>query len=210
MPHLMKRRSTILIILALVGITSVALFSFLGNKNSQEDNIIVRTDSAWIYPFSSAEELLNDSNVHLVVEATVLPNSRSYQIINEEPPRIVLNRTLTDIKVERIFKDTRGGVNVNQTIPIIETTSIKQDKELGKTVETPLEFYRKAETGLKYLFLLHWNSKEQKYHIAAAHYGKYNLDNKDGREIAVEKDYEPYGKIKKDMVANYRSILSKN
>ncbi|MDF2651188.1 MAG: hypothetical protein K0Q73_6993 [Paenibacillus sp.] len=204
MSHLTKR-TTILVILACMILIS-SYFIFVNNK--AKDEIIVRSSSAWIYPYSSAEELLNSKNIHLVVEATVLPNSVPYKITYEEPTKIVLNRTLTDIRVERILKNTRGDVQASQVIPIIETTAFFQDEKLGK-VETPLEDYRKAQSGLKYLFLLSWNSQEQKYHVAAAHFGKYNLDSKDNREIAVEKVNERYAMVKKDILVNANSILSK-
>lgn len=199
------KKTTIIVISSLI--VSISLYLLFVNYN-KEDDIIVRSSSAWIYPYSSAEELLNDCDVHLVVEATVLPNSQPYTIINEKPTKIVLNRTLTDIRIERILKNTRGDVNVNQIIPIIETTSFKEDKELGR-IEIPLEDYRKAKNGLKYLLLLSWNTQEQKYHIFAAQYGKYNLDYKDNREIEVEKHNERYLMLKKDVLANSNSILMK-
>jgi hypothetical protein len=200
------KKATLITVIVLIILISVVYLIFINNKKN--DEIIVRSSAAWIYPYSSAEELLNDSNVHLVVEATVTPNSAPYKISYEGPANVVVNRTLTDIRVERILKNVKGDVQANQVIPIIETTAFIQDEKLGK-IETPLEDYRKAQSGLKYMFLLSWNAQEQKYHVAGAHYGKYNLDNRDARETEVEKHNEGYAKLKKDIVANASKILSK-
>lgn len=177
-------------------------------NNKRHDDIPAFSRDAWIYQYKNAEELLSSPDIHLAVEATVLPNTKPYTIIYEQPSKVVLHNTLTDVRVDRVLKSTRGDVFPRQTIPIIETTSFSEDEELG-TIEVGLEGYRKAKSGLQYLFLLSWNEQEEKYHIMAAHFGKYNLDGRDKRERAFEETDERYARVKRDMLANARTILER-
>lgn len=201
----LTKRTWLLAALATTLLCSIILIVV---NNNMHDDIPVVSRDAWIYQYKSAEELLSSPGIHLAVEATVLPNTKPYTIIYEQPSKVVLHNTLTDVRVDRVLKSTQGNVYPRQTIPIIESTSFSEDDEFG-TIEVGLEGYRKAKSGLQYLFLLSWNEQEQKYHIMAAHFGKYNLDGKDKRERAFEETDERYAWVKRDMLANARMILAK-
>ncbi|MCA0754247.1 hypothetical protein KP806_04250 [Paenibacillus sp. N4] len=172
-------------------------------KADQKITVVEGASSqAWLIPYEDAESLTND--VDLVVTGTVMPGmSQTISI-----PSVAggsRHYTATEIKVEQVLKNN-GQAAENQTLPIVEPTYIIDKGLVPGKIEFPLEHYRKALPGGKYLLFLKWSDNLQKYWVHAGYQGKYNLDGKDVREMELSVEIPKYVQLKEKVKQKYNQV----
>ncbi|WP_240418065.1 hypothetical protein [Paenibacillus periandrae] len=134
--------------------------------------------------YDSVNDLTNDSE--LVVEVTTTSNSKAVELVKNGFDD---SYTLTDVKINKVFKDSQNTVtgNVYKSIPVIERFIVRDDGlKPGKTKFIADE-YTSLQAGQKYLLFLVWSPERKAYWINALNQGKFNIDNQDLKELNLKK-----------------------
>lgn len=114
----------------------------------------------------------------------------------------------TDIKINKVIKNESGKelktgdlINVREPFQIV-------DKAIGKEKIFYAD-YTEIQPNSKYILMLNWNEKENNFDVHALEQGKYNIDEKDGKEKNKYNENKGYGKLKNELKTKYKDEIEK-
>ncbi|OBR62977.1 hypothetical protein A7K91_09685 [Paenibacillus oryzae] len=152
--------------------------------------------------YDSAKDLYDD--VELVVLANVTSESKAVIIEGE----YLDGYSLTEVNVEHVIKNDGESLSNQDSITIIEPAFTMENKfpSVGKT-QYYSEDYRKAAPGASYLLFLNWDENKEAYWVHALHQGKFNVDQSDLKEMAVQEHNEQFKALKADVIQTYFNTI---
>lgn len=180
----------------IISITTVAIasctafgFALLNDKSKanhtvpptaivQEDGMEVITIHANTKTYSSPDELANRAQVILIGRPTKEFNERKH-VVNRFPSGDIESfYTLTDIEVEKVLKQPKDTIKINDVISVVEPVSKLEQQ--GKQQKIKIEGYNNLMKSSRYLLYLAYNANHELYVLTEI--GKYNLDGTDRQD----------------------------
>lgn len=175
--------------------------------NSDKITVVESGSRAWIISYDKVEDLEKAPDIDLIIKGTVTSKTQPRLIVGNTPsnPPLQYWAMVTSVQIDEILRaDHRIADQI--TVDILEPTYIKNNDSLfqpGKT-EFPLNNYLKALPGRSYIFYLSWNEKQQAYWVHGDHQGKFNIDDKDERELSFELGNHSYQSLKQSVLEKYK------
>ncbi|WP_127585538.1 hypothetical protein [Paenibacillus koleovorans] len=182
-------------------ISSVLALSIIGTGYYFADQRIVKEEIGALYNhavYEDADQLAKD--VSLIIEAT--PTS-----INKETVKTgdyTDSYTVTEVKVNKVFKNTTGKEQNPKTVPVIERFfTVDNGLVPGKT-KILADEYSPLLSGQKYVLFLNWSEENQAYWIHALNQGKINIDGSDLGEKSLAEQDDRFMKLKDSALKKFK------
>lgn len=192
----MKRKVSTGVLLALLIAVGVYIYA---------DNTIVKEgaiDSDHAI-FKNYQEALEKSDVVLEVTATAY----SKNILDYPDDITTTGHTVTTVTINKVFenktvKEVGLTLESGAAIEVLEPTyTVNNGIEPGVT-RFNYEDYTMMIPNMDYVLFLKWDDSRGAYWVNSLEQGKFNLDNKDTKEISVAGSKEQYEKLKEDVFNN--------
>ncbi|MVP00557.1 hypothetical protein [Paenibacillus lutrae] len=160
-------------------ITCVLTLGIMGSGYYIADQRVIGEETGAVYNhevYEDVDKLISD--VSLVVE--VIPTSTNKEIVKEK--EYVDSYTLTDVKVNKVLKNSTDKAEVPQILPVIERFfTVDNGIKPGRT-KIIADEYTPLIPGNRYILFLNWSEEKQAYWIHALNQGKINMDGHDEKE----------------------------
>jgi hypothetical protein len=188
----MKKQSKLIIVFAIVVIAIVSYYI--------ADTIIVIQSSLPCYyaSFSNVDDRIEATQ--LIIEATLVGEPENILDYKDE---FRSGYTLSNVKINRMLKDTSGKLEIGDVIQIQEPYYIVDRRFKPGKLEIGYGDYTKIEKSKSYILFLNWHKGLNIYGISSLHEGKYNLDSLDKLELEKSSRNENYGNLKREVLKLY-------
>lgn len=154
--------------------------------------------------YSDIDELSNSDRVRVILLVEKLEKSENYvfgDILNQ------FGYTLSEVKVKEILLDKhKSKIKKGETITIEEPFYVNTHPIMGKAI-VRYGNYTPMLNHSHYVVFLNWSERSNSYTITGLEQGKYNIDDKDKKEL---EQYEyNMNDLRKEIRTIYKEAIEK-
>lgn len=107
--------------------------------------------------------------------------------------------TISDVKVKKVLK----GEYSKDTVPVLQSAAITTSLSGKEKIFMISDDFSVMEKNKKYLLFLK-KTDNNNYSIISVNQGKFNIDDQDKNEKELSSHNEQYGKLKKEVIEQYK------